>query len=106
MVPAGAPRPSFAPAAQNAEAPHRIDVGKPTFSRVFGRKLQLVAASIKDDELGCGARPVQKAQHVIEPHVVIPECCSAGLLGINWDQIVDVGVLFRGPVTRLVDEAD
>jgi len=65
MVPAGTPRPSFAPAAQNAEAPHRIDVGKPTFSRVFGRKLQLVAASIKDDELGCGARAVQKAQHGI-----------------------------------------
>ena len=83
MVPAGTQRPSFAPAAQNAEAPHRIDVGKPTFSRVFGRKLQLVAASIKDDELGCGARPVQKAQHVIEPHVLIPDCRSAGLLGIN-----------------------
>lgn len=106
MVPAGTPRQSFDPADQNAEAPHRIDVGKPTFSRVFGRKLQLVAASIKDDELGCGARPVQKAQHVIEPHVLIPKCRSAGLLGINWDQIVDVGVLFRGPVTRLVDEAD
>src|SRR6185437_9765072 len=80
--------------------------GYQAFAGVFCRQLQLVATSIEHDELGGRARTVQQSQNVVKLQTLIPECGRAWLLCVDWDQVVDVGVLLRRAMPRVVEEAD
>jgi hypothetical protein len=76
-------------------------------SPLICREAQLVATGVEHNEVvGKGCGPLQLAQDAVELNGIEPEIGAAGILQIDWDQIVFTVLWMGNPVARIVEKTD